>query len=178
MEWLKERFLSNMNRHPDISWDQVESLLEKDSDARESLEWMEQTGGMPDVLQKDDHQIVFVDFSNEEPAGRRSVCYDEQARLARKKNAPGDSAMALAARHGLTLLDEEDYRALQESGNFDLKTSCWLLTPDDIRSRGGALFGEKRYGHIFIYHNGADSYYQVRGFRCKLILPLSEKGNA
>lgn len=112
MEWLKERFLSNMNRHPDISWDQVESLLEKDSDARESLEWMEKTGGMPDVLQRDDYQIVFVDFSNEEPAGRRSVCYDEQARLARKKNAPGDSAMSLAARHGLTLLDEEDYRAL------------------------------------------------------------------
>ena len=154
---------------------QVQDALEKYSEIYQSIQWMEETGGEPDVvssLAEDESTIVIADCSKEAPAGRRSVCYDETARLGRKKNAPADSAMELAQRHGVILLDEKDYRLLQQTGDFDQKTSCWLLTPERIRSKGGTLFGEKRYSELFIYHNGADSYYQVRGFRTKLILPV------
>ena len=115
-----------------------------------------------------DQEIVIADCSEEEPAGRRNLCYDMQARVSRKNNAPADSALEQAQRHGVSLMDEQAYRRLQSLGDFDLKTSCWLSTPETIRAKGGALFGEKRYGQVFIYHNGVQSYYQVRGFRCLL----------
>ncbi|MEE8808443.1 MAG: DUF4256 domain-containing protein [Lactimicrobium sp.] len=168
MDWLRERFEANMERHPGVSWQQVEKWLKDHPEAKESLDWMEESGGMPDVVRLSDNVIGFVDCSEEVPGGRRSLCYDEKARLARKKNAPSDSAVALAQRHGLSLLTEEEYFQLQEVSSFDQKTSTWLLTPEELREKGGALFGKKRYGRVFIYYNGADSYYQARGFRCIL----------
>lgn len=148
------------------------SLAAAESIGSKSLQWMEETGGMPDVIRLADDEIAFIDCSEEEPAGRRSLCYDLQGRLSRKKDVLQDSALELAERHGLSLLKEEEYCQLQSLGDYDLKTSCWLLTPEDIRNKGGALFGEKRYGHVFFYHNGAQSYYQVRGFRCLLRISL------
>lgn len=167
MNEFKERFLANMDRHPDLTWDEVLGKL--DSEKKAAIEWMEETGGEPDVVALDSG-LAIVDCVKEEPAGRRSVCYDKEARLKRKKFPPETSAEEMLAEHGLVLLDEADYRQLQELGNFDMKTSCWIETPAEIRGKGGALFAEKRYGAVFVYHNGADSYYKVRGFRAKLVL--------
>ena len=168
MELLKDRFLANMQRHPGTGWEEVQQALSKNVSAMESLAWMEETGGMPDVIFVSDQEIVIADCSEEEPAGRRNLCYDMQARVSHKNNAPADSALEQAQRHGVSLMDEQAYRRLQSLGDFDLKTSCWLSTPETIRAKGGALFGEKRYGQVFIYHNGVQPYYQVRGFRCLL----------
>ncbi|GHN24421.1 hypothetical protein ME788_05850 [Lactobacillus delbrueckii] len=167
MNEFKERFLANMDRHPGLTWD--EFLGKLDSEKKAALAWMEESGGEPDVVALDSG-LAIVDCAKEEPAGRRSVCYDKEARIKRKKFPPETSAEETAKEHGLSLLDEADYRQLQELGDFDLRTSCWIETPAEIREKGGALFAEKRYGTVFVYHNGADSYYKVRGFRAKLIL--------
>lgn len=167
LDTLKERFLANMDRHSQVSWDEVIGKLDQDQAA--AVAWMEESGGEPDVIAFPSGLAV-VDCAKEAPTGRRSVCYDQAARLKRKKFPPETSAQELAEEHGLSLLDEADYRQLQALGDFDLKTSCWIKTPVAIRDKGGALFAEKRYGSVFVYHNGADSYYKVRGFRCKLSL--------
>ncbi|MCD5325253.1 MULTISPECIES: DUF4256 domain-containing protein [Pontibacillus] len=164
---LQERFEKNMNRHSELSWSEVQAKLEAHHDKLWVIHEMERTGGEPDVVGYDhDQQVyVFFDCSLESPKGRRSVCYDRQALESRKKHKPETSAMELAASIGIEILDEEQYRALQELGDFDKKTSSWIRTPDDIRDRGGALFCDFRYGHVFVYHNGAESYYASRGFR-------------
>lgn len=170
LETLKSRFECNMNRHEGIQWEEVQGRLEADSDKLWSLGEMERTGGEPDVIGHDTGSgtYVFCDCSSESPAGRRSVCYDRQAREARKKHKPENSAMEMATAMGAALLDEEQYRRLQELGEFDSKTSSWLDTPSDIRELGGAIFGDYRFGTVFVYHNGAESYYAARGFRCTL----------
>lgn len=164
---LEKRFLKNIQRHPDISWDTVVDKLNKNSKIFEVLFKMEETGGEPDVVQLSEStsNIIFVDCSKETPKGRRSICYDHEALESRKQYKPDDSAINMAAEIGIDMLDENEYFALQKLDEFDLKTSSWIKTPKDIRSRGGALFGDKRFGRVFIYHNGADSYYGVRGFR-------------
>lgn len=165
IEKLKTRFAQNMSRHADLSWDTVESRLLADPEALNALAWMEESGGEPDVIGTEDGKLLFADCSAESPAGRRSLCYDEQALRARKKNPPAGSVEAQAAQHGVTLMNERQYRCLQTLGEFDLKTSSWIATPDEIRRAGGALFCERRYGAVFVFHNGADSYYGVRGWR-------------
>ena len=167
LDTLKERFMANMNRHPEVRMHDDIGKLDKDQAA--AVAWMEESGGEPDVIAFLSGLAV-VDCAKEAPAGRRSVCYDQAARLKRKKLPPENSAKELAEEHGLSLLDAADYRQLQALGDFDLKTSCWIQTPAPIRDKGGARFAEKRYGSAFVYHNGADSYYKVRGFRCKLSL--------
>ncbi|WFF73835.1 DUF4256 domain-containing protein [Proteiniclasticum sp. QWL-01] len=162
---LEERFEQNLRRHPEMKWDEIARRLEHNPEALQTLHQMEETGGEPDVVWTEGESIVFADCSPETPSGRRNLCYDEPARKARKKNAPEASAMGVAGTMGLALLTEAEYRRLHETGPFDQKTSSWLLTPESIRSLGGALFGDYRYGTVFIYHNGADSYYGVRGFR-------------
>lgn len=162
---LKSRFDTHMERHPDVVWSDVLTKLETDSNKLIALSGMERTGGDPDVIQLPNGDLAFCDCSPESPSGRRSLCYDEQALAARKKNKPVGSAVALAEQMGLELLDEATYRHLQTLGAFDLKTSSWIVTPETIRQKGGALFCDRRYEHIFVYHNGADSYYAVRGFR-------------
>ena len=165
LEVLKARFYNNMHRHSEINWEDVAARLEMNPKAMDSLINMEETGGEPDVVGVDDGQYLFFDCSDEAPAGRRSLCYDEKALKARKKNPPQGSVKAQAESMGIMLLTEEQYRYLQTLGEFDLKTSCWIETPAEIRSLGGALFCERRYNTVFTFHNGADSYYSSRGWR-------------
>ena len=164
---LRVRFEKNMNRHPDLEWDKVQEKLEANPEKLWSLNEMEKTGGEPDVVDYDlaTNEYIFFDCSAQSPDGRRNICYDREALEARKKFPPKDSAMNMAAAMGFELLTEDQYRALQKLGKFDTKTSSWLKTPDDIRKLGGAIFGDRRYNTVFIYHNGADSYYGARGFR-------------
>jgi len=164
---LKERFDSNMNRHKDINWKDVEKKLLKTPDKLIPLYKMEATGGEPDVISFDSEtkEFLFFDCSRETPIGRRSLCYDRVALDSRKKNKPESNVMEMAAEIGIEVLDEEQYRQLQKVGPFDLKTSSWIKTPEKIRNLGGALFCDYRYGNVFVYHNGAESYYSSRGFR-------------
>ncbi len=165
---LMERFDLNMKRHRDLRWASVESRLERNPEKLWTLSELERTGGEPDVIGQDTRtgEFHFYDCSAESPSGRRSVCYDDDALKARKKHKPDHSAVAMATGMGAVLLTEEQYRGLQKLGEFDTRTSSWLLTPPDIRARGGAIFGDYRYGRVFLYHNGAESYYAARGFRC------------
>jgi hypothetical protein len=164
---LKDRFDQNAPRHKGIAWADVESRLTNDADALKTLHAMEASGGEPDVIGRDKKtgRVVFCDCSAQSPSGRRSVCYDRQALDSRKEHKPKSSAVEMAAAMGIELLTEEEYRALQELGEFDTKTSSWIRTPSDIRALGGALFCDRRYGKVFTYHNGAESYYAARGFR-------------
>jgi hypothetical protein len=164
---LKARFEKNKDRHPGMDWTSVQARLEANPDRLASLLQMERSGGEPDVIFKDDvtGEYVFFDCSAESPLGRRNLCYDRAALEARKENRPAESAQDRALAMGIELLTEEQYRELQKKGTFDTKTSSWLKTPDAIRARGGAIFGDRRYDTVFVYHNGADSYYSVRGFR-------------
>ena len=167
---LKARFEKNMPRHRQMTWAKVQAKLESKPDALKALKAMEATGGEPDVIGYSDEsaQLLFCDCSAESPLGRRSLCYDRAALEARKENKPTSSAEELAAAMGTKLLTEEQYRHLQTLGAFDLKTSSWVSTPQDVRALGGALFCDRRYGKVFVYHNGAESYYAARGFRCYL----------
>lgn len=167
LQTLKARFEKNMNRHKGIEWAKVQAKLEANNEKLWSLNEMERTGGEPDVVghDKKSGEYIFYDCSTESPKGRRSICYDREALEARKENKPEDSAINMAAAMGVELLTEEQYRALQKLGEFDLKTSSWIQTPADIRKLGGALFCDRRYNTVFLYHNGADSYYAARGFR-------------
>lgn len=164
---LKTRFEKNMSRHDGLEWAKVQAKLEAQADKLWSLNEMERTGGEPDVVgyDKKANEYLFYDCSAESPAGRRSLCYDKQALDARKENKPADSAVNMATAMGITLLTEHEYRELQKLGKFDTKTSSWLKTPEDIRKLGGSVFGDRRYNTVFMYHNGADSYYAARGFR-------------
>lgn len=167
LEILKERFENNMHRHPNISWDDVEARLRAKEDKLWSLNEMERTEGEPDVIGYDEESdmYIFCDCTKESPKGRRSICYDREALLSRKKHPPKTSAMDMATEMGIDILTEEQYCALQEIEEFDMRTSTWIKTPEDIRALGGALFCDRRYDHVFTYHNGADSYYASRGFR-------------
>ena len=170
LKTLKARFEKNMNRHKGLEWAKVQARLEADAKKLWSLNEMERTGGEPDVVgyDKKTGEHVFYDCSAESPKGRRSICYDREALEARKEHKPANSAVAMATDMGIELLTEEQYRELQQLGNFDLKTSSWVTTPADIRKLGGALYCDRRYNHVFLYHNGAESYYAVRGFRGSL----------
>ncbi len=167
---LKDRFDKNMNRHKGLEWAKIQSKLESNPGKLWALNEMENTGGEPDVIaiDKNSGEFVFYDCSAESPSGRRSFCYDAEALAARKENKPKHSAKAMAAEIGIEILTEEEYRALQTVGKFDLKTSSWVKTPDAIRKLGGALFCDRRYDTVFLYHNGAESYYAARGFRGSL----------
>src|SRR6202162_930370 len=164
---LKARFEKNMNRHKGLEWDKVQAKLEANAEKRWSLNEMERTGGEPDVVGHDKKtgEYILYDCSAESPKGRRSVCYDGEALESRKEHKPGDSAIDMAAAMGIELLMEEQYRELQKHGSFDTKTSSWVKTPSDIRELGGALFCDRRYNTVSVYHNGAESYYAARGFR-------------
>lgn len=164
---LKARFNQHMHRHPGVDWTRVQARLEAKPDSLRSLQAMEASGGEPDVVGHDTKTglCTFMDCSAESPAGRRSVCYDREGLESRKEHRPDNSAIDLAAAMGVALLTEDEYRSLQQFGPFDAKTSSWLKTPEDLRARGGALFGDFRYGRVFVYHNGAQSYYAARGFR-------------
>jgi len=164
---LKARFEKHKDRHKGISWDTVQERLETQPAKLWSLEEMESTGGEPDVVGQDKKSgaIIFYDCSAESPKGRRSLCYDGEAHASRKENKPAGNALDMASDMGIEILNEEQYRHLQELGHFDLKTSSWIITPEAIRSRGGAIFCDRRYDHVFTYHNGAESYYAARGFR-------------
>ncbi|WHX98106.1 DUF4256 domain-containing protein [Neobacillus sp. DY30] len=164
---LKARFEKNMDRHKGLVWAEVQAKLEANPDKLWSLNEMEGTGGEPDVVGHDQEtgEYIFYDCSVESPKGRRSLCFDRAALDSRKNHKPENSVMDLAATIGIELLSEEQYRELQELGNFDLKTSSWVQTPDNIRKLGGALFCDRRYDTVFVYHNGAESYYAARGFR-------------
>jgi hypothetical protein len=172
LKQLRERFERYPERHPGITWNEVEKKLLASPGACRSLYEMERTGGEPDCTGWDSQTgaLVFCDCVAESPAGRRSCCYDAKALEARKENKPLRSAVETTEEMGIELLTEEQYRALQELGPFDSKTSSWIRTPDEIRKRGGALFGDFRYGQVFIYHNGASSYYAARGFRGRLLV--------
>jgi len=167
---LKVRFEKNMNRHKGLEWAKVRSKLEANTDKLWSLNEMERTGGEPDVVGRDEKtgEYVFCDCSAESPKGRRNVCYDREGQEARKAFKPEDNAVDMAAAMGIELLTEEQYRELQELGDFDTRTSSWLKTPPDIRKLGGAIFADRRYGSVFVYHNSAPSYYGARGFRGSL----------
>jgi hypothetical protein len=164
---LKTRFEKNERRHRDIDWPEVEKRLAGEPEKLWSLHEMERTGGEPDVVGRDEKtgELLFVDCAAESPKGRRSLCFDQEALDARKEHRPADSAMNLAAAMGIELLSEEEYRELQRLGEFDTKTSSWVSTPPAIRKLGGALFCDRRYDTVFLYHNGAQSYYAARGFR-------------
>ena len=164
---LKTRFDKNMERHKYFNWSQVQAKLEADPGKFWSLSEMERTGGEPDVVGFDEKtgEYIFYDCSAESPKGRRSVCYDREALESRKTHKPANSAVAMASAMGIELLTEEQYRQLQELGEFDTKTSSWVKTPTDIRKLGGAIFCDRRYNKVFVYHNGAESYYAARGFR-------------
>jgi len=167
LKTLKTRFEKNSNRHQGLDWAKIQKKLEADSDKLWSLNEMEETGGEPDVVgyDKKTGEYLFFDCSAESPKGRRSICYDQEALEARKEHKPKDSAVNMAETMGIELLTEEQYRELQQLGNFDLKTSSWVKTPAEIRKHGGAIFCDRRYDHVFMYHNGAESYYGARGFR-------------
>jgi len=164
---LKARFEKNMNRHKGLQWAQVQTRLEANAEKLWSLNEMEKTGGEPDVVGQDKKtgEYIFYDCSAESPKGRRSVCYDREALEARKEHKPKDSAVNMATGMGIELLTEPQYRELQKLGDFDTKTSSWVSTPADVRKLGGALFCDRRYNTVFLYHNGADSYYAARAFR-------------
>ena len=167
---LKARFERNMNRHKDLEWDEVQANLEANAEKLWSLNEMERTGGEPDVVGHDQEtgEYIFYDCSAESPTGRRNVCYDREALESRKEHKPKDNAMDMAVAMGIELLTEEQYQELQKLGNFDMKTSSWVKTPSEIRKLGGAIFADYRYGNVFVYHNGAESYYAARGFRGSL----------
>ena len=167
---LKARFEKNMNRHKGLEWAKVQAKLEANTEKLWSLNEMERTGGEPDVVgyDKKTGEYIFYDCSAESPTGRRIVCLDREALESRKEFKPKESAMDMAAAMGIEILTEEQYRELQKLGNFDTKTSSWLKTPSEIRELGGAIFADRRYDHVFVYHNGAPSYYDVRGFRGSL----------
>jgi hypothetical protein len=167
---LKARFEKNMDRHKDLEWAKVQARLEANAEKLWSLHEMERTGGEPDVVGHDKKtgEYIFYDCSDESPKARRSICYDREALESRKEHKPADSAVDVAAVMGIELLTEEQYRELQKLGNFDTKTSSWVKTPSDIRNRGGALFCDRRYDTVFLYHNGAESYYAGRAFRGSL----------
>lgn len=167
IETLKSRFEENMNRHEDLKWADVQKKLEANTDKLWSLNQMEQSGGEPDVVGVDEAsgEYLFFDCSAESPDGRRSVCYDREGLESRKAHKPDNTAIDMANDMGIALLTEEQYHRLQEFGPFDTKTSSWLKTPEDVRELGGAIFGDHRFGRVFIYHNGAQSYYGARGFR-------------
>ena len=164
---LKQRFAENGSRHPDLDWAEVDLRLKENPDALAVLRRMEDSGGEPDVIgfAPDGEKLLFCDCAKETPVGRRSVCYDEEARAGRSKNPPADSAIRQAREMGVELLTEELYQRLQQTGEYDLKTSSWIRTPQPVRKLGGALFCERRYGRVFTFHNGTDSYYSVRGWR-------------
>lgn len=168
LEILEQRFINNSHRHQGVAWEDV--LQKLDDKKIEALLWMETTQGEPDVFVLENNRLVFMDASKETPLARRSLCYDEQALEKRKKNKPQGSALGMINQKDLSLLDEKLYRTLQLFGEFDTKTSSWIETPPSIRELGGALFGDRRYSQVFVYHNGADSYYGVRGFRCILYI--------
>ncbi len=169
---LKSRFMKNKGRHSGLEWVEIEAKLNERTSAEKlwSLNQMEQTGGEPDVIGHDNKtgEYIFFDCSRESPKGRRSLCYDRAALESRKEHKPKNSAVDLATSMGIELLTEEQYRELQKLGEFDLKTSSWVKTPEDIRKPGGAVFCDRRYGSVFLYHNGAESYYAARGFRGRL----------
>jgi hypothetical protein len=167
---LKARFEKNMNRHQGLEWAKVRAQLEANAERPWSLNEMERTGGEPDVvgLDKKTGEYIFYDCAAESPKGRRSLCYDREALNSRKENKPRDSALEMATAMGIELLTEEQYRELQKLGNFDAKTSSWVKTPSNIRKLGGALFCDRRFDTVFVYHNGAESYYAARGFRGSL----------
>lgn len=164
---LQDRFEANVNRHRGVAWAKVRAKLDANADKLWSLNEMERTGGEPDVIGHDKKtgEFIFVDCSPETPKGRTSVCYDREGLNSRKEHKPKDTAIDMATAMGVELLTEEQYRELQKLGDFDTKTSSWVKTPDDIRKLGGALFCDRRFGHVFVYHNGAQSYYGVRAFR-------------
>lgn len=164
---LENRFLKNMHRHKEIEWEKVKAKLQSQQDKLWSLNEMEASEGEPDVIgfDKNTSEFIFCDCSTESPKGRRSLCYDREALDSRKEYKPVDSAIEVAAAMGIEILSELQYRDLQKSGTYDTKTSSWLLTPEPIRKLGGAIFGDFRYGTVFIYHNGASSYYAARAFR-------------
>lgn len=167
LEILRKRFEKNTTRHKELQWDPIRKKLEASPEKLWSLDEMELTEGEPDVVgyDKETDEYVFFDCSPESPKGRRSICYDHEALEKRKMHKPHNSAMNMAAEMGIEILDEEQYRTLQELGHFDSKTSSWLKTPPAVRKLGGAIFGDYRFGRVFVYHNGADSYYGARGFR-------------
>ena len=167
---LKARFEKNMNRHKGLEWTKVQTKLEANTEKLWSLNEMERTGGEPDIVGHDKKtgEYIFYDCSAESPKDRRSFCYDRKALESRKEYKPENNAMDVAAAMGIELLTEEQYRELQKLGNFDMKTSSWIITPPGIRKLGGALFADFRYGNVFVYHNGAESYYAARGFRGSL----------
>ena len=167
MELLKARFSEHKELHPDLEWSEVEHRLREFPAAIAVLQKMEESGGEPDTIGYDEQtgKLIFCDCAKESPSGRRSLCYDEKALQGRTKNPPSGSTERIAKEIGVSMMTEELYRRLQSLGYFDLKTSSWIATPDDIRSKGGALFCERRYGTVFTFHNSADSYYSVRGFR-------------
>jgi hypothetical protein len=170
LEALRARFEKNRNRHKGLEWARVQARLDANPGKLWSLHEMERTGGEPDVVghDKKSGECIFYDCSAESPGGRRSVCYDREALDSRKTAKPKNSALAMAAAMGIELLTEEQYRELQKLGDFDTKTSSWITTPPEIRKLGGALFADRRYDHVFVYHNGASSYYAARGFRGSL----------
>lgn len=162
---LKARFEENMNHHKGLQWAKVQAKLEANAEKLWSVGEMERTGGEPDVVGLNKGEYIFYDCSLESPKDRRSICYDHEALEARKENKPKNSAIGMAAQMGIELLTEEQYRELQELGEFDTKTQSWVRTPAEIRKLGGAIFCDRRYDHVFTYHNGAESYYAARGFR-------------
>lgn len=170
LQILRQRFESHLFRHPTLTWPTIEARLRSHPSKLWSLHLMERTGGEPDVYRKDETtgEYIFFDFSAESPAGRRNLCYDRAALVSRKENKPANSVLDRAAEIGVTLLTEAEYRDLQSLGEFDKKTSSWVYTPDEIRALGGAIFCDRRYDHVFTYHNGADSYYSSRGFRASM----------
>ena len=172
LDTLRSRFSDHGERHSGVAWADVEARMKGAPDELRVIAGMERTGGEPDVVgyDSDADQYLVVDCSKQSPKGRRSVCYDQAALEARKKHKPATSALAMAAELGVTLLTEDDYYALQTLGEFDTSTSSWLLTPRDVRERGGAIFGDFRFGRVFVYHNGAESYYAARGFRGKILI--------
>src|SRR6266496_3818336 len=167
---LRARFEKNMNRHKGLEWAKVQAKLETNAEKLWSLNEMERTGGEPDVVghDKKTDEYIFYDCSAESPKGRRSLCYDREALESRKEHKPKDNAIDMAAAMGIELLTEEQYRELEKLGEFDTKTSSWVKAPADIRKLGGALFGDRRFGHVFVYHNGAQSYYSASAFRGSL----------
>jgi hypothetical protein len=167
---LRNRFEKNMKRHGDVEWAKVEAKLEANPEKLWSLNEMETTGGEPDVIQYDKKagEYIFYDCAAESPKGRRSICYDHEALESRKEHKPGNSAIGMAEDMGIEILNEDQYRELQKHGKFDTKTSSWIKTPAEIRKLGGAIFADWRYGQVFVYHNGAESYYAARGFRGSL----------
>ena len=167
---LRVRFEKNMSRHEGLDWDKIQAKLEANPEKLASLDEMERTEGEPDVVgyDKKTDEYIFYDCAAESPKGRRSICYDHEALEKRKENKPKDSAVNMAAEMGIEILNEEEYKELQKLGKFDAKTSSWIKTPSDIRKLGGAIFSDFRYNTVFVYHNGADSYYAARGFRGSL----------